>query len=153
MPTAASSALALFETEAKAAEVAELSFRNDVAREIAARERRRQFAYRRLDLIDTLVKAVRGSETGDEARAAGRQALMRALGWNTETEARKSVLAAWTPVVEATWRDTRAETAPDSGETVVQAMRAFEDWYLAETGSPLLAAFDVELPELPVVEF
>lgn len=139
--------------EASQAEIAELEFRKSVASEIATRERRRQFAYRRLDLAGTMLSAVRSAETVEAAQAAGTSALKRELGWNTETEARKAVLAAWSPVVAAIWNSLQEAPTPQSSPAPVAAMAQFETWYAAKHGQPFLATFDVELPELPVVEF
>jgi len=153
MPLASAPLLDALEAEAKAAEAAELAFRNDIAKEIAVRERRRQFAYRRLDLADTTVKVVRGAETEEAGLAAGLSAFKRSLAWNTETEARKKILAAWTPVVAAVWRTCRGEPEAEQVSAAIAAIRSFEAWYLSEHGTDFLALFDVELPELPVVEF
>ena len=153
MPLASAPILEALEAEAKAAEAAELSYRNEVAKEIAERERRRQFAYRRLDLADTTVKVVRAAETEEAGLAAGLAAFKRSLGWNTETEVRKKILAAWTPVVAAVWRTCRGEAETEQVKAAIAAIRSFEAWYLAEHGKDFLALFDVELPELPVVEF
>ncbi len=143
--------------DASAAEIAELELRKSVAQEIAARERRRQFAYRRLDLARTMLAALRVADNEETALAAGAAAFKRELTWNTETEARKRVLAAWAPVVTAIWRAQRerasATAADASGPTPEAAIMAFEAWYEVTHTQPFLATFDVELPELPVVEF
>lgn len=153
MSLASAPLLAALEAEAKTAEAAELSYRNEVAKEIAARERKRQFAYRRLDLADTTAKAVRALDTEDAAIAAGLAAFKRSLIWYTETEVRKRTLAAWSPVVAAIWRASQGEPGHDRASPAIAAIRSFEAWYLTEHGKEFLALFDVELPELPVVEF
>jgi len=153
MPLASATLLAALEAEAKTAEAAELSYRNEVAKEIAARERKRQFAYRRLDLADTTTKAVRALDTEDAAIAAGLAAFKRSLDWHTETEVRKRILAAWSPVVTAVWRASQRAQEHDQTRLAMAAIRTFEAWYLTEHGKEFLALFDVELPELPVVEF
>lgn len=145
--------LDLLASAASRAEIAEVEFRNSVAREIATRERIRQFAYRRLDLARTMVAALRSCETAAEAHVAGAAAFKRELGWNTETEPRKAVLSAWSSVVAAIWQSLRPDTAAEAAATPESAFADFETWYEAKHGQPFLATFDVELPELPVVEF
>lgn len=138
---------------ASRAEIAELDFRNSVAREIANRERARQFAYRRLDLARTMVAAVGACDTEAAALAAGSAAFKRELGWNTETEGRKTILTAWAPVVTAIWQTMGKQPVSEPVASPDAAIAAFENWYETEYGQPFLAAFDVDLPELPVVEF
>lgn len=145
--------IAALTNEASAAEIAELEFRKSVAQEIATRERHRQFAYRRLDLAKTILGAVRSADTEEAAVGAGLGAFKRELVWNTETEARKVVLAAFTPVVQAIWRQAGPEPRGEPGPSPMEAMATFEAWYKATHGTDLLAVFDVDLPELPVVEF
>jgi hypothetical protein len=151
MPATSQPYLIRLEALASAAGVRELEFRTSVAAETARLERERQFAYRRLDLLRTLAGAAASAATPEQARSHALAALQRELGWNTETEARKMVLAAIAPVLEAMRRE--GEPGGEAGPSVEEVMAEFEAWYAASFGSPFLAHFDVELPELPVVEF
>lgn len=147
---------------ASEAEVRELDYRRSVAEETARLERARQFAYRRLDLARTIVHAVREVQSGPLAIEAGGAALQRELGWNTQTPERIAVLEAFAPFTIAVWQQVRppAEGADPAAAVPAAAgpgpdavLATFESWYAEAFGSPFLARFDVDLPELPVVEF
>lgn len=146
--------LGRLDAAAKAAQAAEIAFRRSVADGIARHERLRQFAFRRLGLAQALAAAVAAAETEEAAAAAGAAALQRELGWHSETEARTRILDAFRPVTLAVWAEGRpAEEAAEDGVPVEDAFAAFEAWYEAEFGQPFLALLDVEIPEMPVVEF
>ncbi len=149
--------MALLNDEAIAAQQAEIAFRNSISDQIAQHERERQFAFRRIDIIERMIAAAGGAETRDDAVAAQRSVLKAILGWNADTEARLPVLDAWSRVAEAVWRFRTAELeaadAAPQQTTVPDALKAFEAWYLVEFGTPFLAMLDQEVEELPVVEF
>lgn len=143
---------------AKAAQAAEIAFRRSVADGIARHERLRQFAFRRLGLAQALAAAVAAAETAEAAAAAGAATLQRELGWHSETEPRTRILHAFRPVTLAVWAEGRpaeeaAKAEVEGGVPVEDAFAAFEAWYEAEFGQPFLALLDVEIPEMPVVEF
>ncbi len=139
----------------------EISFRNNVAREIASREFARKYAFRRLSLAELMVQAARRAESEEQAIAAQTAALRAEFGWHGETEQRRRIFAAWRPVSLAAWEAVRprpAETgappsAPPELPDIGAALAAFEAWYLAEFGSNYLDILEVEVQELPVVEF
>ncbi len=146
------------DSAAVAAQQEELRFRESVAAEIARRERERQFAFRRAGLARTMVAAAAGAESEEQALASQRASLKRELGWVGEAEPRKSVLDAWGQVAVAIWRATPRSGAgagvePAQGAGVAAAFKAFEAWYQDARGTPFLALFDHEMPEIPVVEF
>ncbi|HRJ62256.1 MAG TPA: hypothetical protein PKZ97_17735 [Azospirillaceae bacterium] len=143
--------VARFDAAAKAAQAAEIAFRNNIAAEIARHERTRQFAFRRLGLARDLLAAVSGAENEDAATAAGAAALKRELDWHGETEHRARVLAAFRPVSLAVWAASKDENA--DAETVDQAFETFEAWHRDAVGTEFFALLDQELPEFPVVEF
>lgn len=159
MRTADADFIADFNARAVAAQREEIDFRQNIAAEITKRERRRQFAFRRLDLAKTMAAAAHGAK--DQADAVSQQlaALKRELDWHSDSEARTRVLDAWRPVAEAIWlgiapeegsEQPRQAAAPDA---VALALAEFETWYEAKHGSPFLALLDVEIQELPLVEF
>lgn len=146
------------EGSAIAAQREEISFRQNIAAEIAKRERARAFAFRRLDLARTMAEAANGADNADEAIARQIAALKRELDWHSDTDARTRVLDAWRPVAEAVWSvvgsDDAAEGAPAPARAAVpQALAAFESWYESEHGKPFLDMFEVVIEEMPVVEF
>ena len=147
--------LATLDAAAAVAQREELAFRHSIAEQIAAHERRRQFAFRRADVARIVAGAVAAAPDRAEAEAAGERALREELGWHGWSEARGRILAAFRPVVQAI---VAAILPPEEGVSpapladIPAALAAFEAWYQAETGTPFLALFDVEMPELPLVE-
>lgn len=148
--------LAALEQAAHAAQREEIAFRENVAAEIAKRERARQFAFRRLGLIKAMVTATGGAKEEAEAVARGRAALKAELGWLSDTEARGPIVDAWGTVAQAVWRTLHPETSAEADQerpSVGDALAAFEAWYETAHGSAFLALLDQEIPEMPVVEF
>lgn len=142
--------------KAKAAQAAEIAFRQTVTAEIARHERQRQFAFRRLGIARVLAAAVADADEEADAVEAGGHALRRELDWFSGSETRTRVLAAARPLILAAWAAVRADgEAADAGtaDAVEEAFAAFEAWYEAETGAPFLALLDQEVPETPLVEF
>lgn len=153
--------LAALNQTALAAQREEIAFRDNVAREIASRERARKYAFRRLSLAELMVQAARRAETEEQAIATQTAALRTEFGWHGDTEQRRRIVAAWRPIALATWeavrpRPTEADaqaTAPADRPDIVAALSTFEAWYLQEFGSNYLDLLEVEIEELPVVEF
>jgi hypothetical protein len=98
---AAEPLLATFETAAAAAGQAEAAVRKRMEAEIAATERDRAFAYRRLNLMRTLARAMAAAETGEIAVGRGLGAVRAELGWEAESESRTETLGRLAPVVRA----------------------------------------------------
>lgn len=147
--------LAELEAAAHAAQREEIAFRENVAAEIAQRERARAFAFRRLGLIKAVVTAASGAKDAGEAVARGRAALKAELGWLSDTEPRLPILDAWNQVTGAVWAALHPED--ETGQSaecppVAEAMAAFEAWYATTHAAPFLALLDHEIPEMPVVE-
>ncbi len=154
--TQSSPVLAALHEAAIAAQKAELAFRESIAAEMARRERERQFAFRRLEIVREMMRALTPAEGEDAAVAAQRAALKRELGWVGESEARRRILEAWLPVAAAIWHASPAAAdkgAPPAGTSVQAALATFEAWYEREMGTPFLALMDQEMVEIPVVEF
>ncbi len=139
----------------------EIAFRDNVAREIASRERARKYAFRRLSLAELMAQAARRAESEEQAIAAQTAALRSEFGWHGDTEQRRRLIAAWRPVALTAWeavrpRSTEAgekEPAPMERPDIAAALATFEAWYFAEFGSNYLDLLEVEIEELPVVEF
>lgn len=145
--------LAAMEQTAIAAQREEIAFRENIAAEIAKRERARQFAFRRLDLARTMTAAATGAEGEEEAVTRQLAAFKRELDWHSETEARKRILDQWRPVALAVWRSVDPNAEAGVASDVPEAVLAFESWYEKEQGQPFLVLFDHEIEEMPVVEF
>lgn len=150
-------------TLAGAAQRSELDLRRDVALEIAQRERERQFAFRRLELARSMVRAARDADSEAVAVAAQIAALRNEFGWYGDSVERQRIVAEWRKVARAVSRSLgiaagEAATEPepeaeDESVSVRDALQAFEAWYRGELGSEFLALLDHEIPEMPVVEF
>lgn len=145
--------MTLLTEEAVAAQNAEITFRNNIAAEIARHEKERQFAFRRINILERMLKAANGAESEADAITAQRAALKSLLGWHADTDARKPILDGWSAVAAAVWHHRSGEPDEVAGPSVPDALRAFEAWYFTEYGAPFLAMLDQEVEELPVVEF
>lgn len=145
------------EAAARAAQAEEIRFRKSIAEEIEARERARAYAFRRLGLMRTLIKAARGTDAPQAARAAQLQALAAELGWPPPGDDPPAALKAFEPVADAVWL---ALVPPPSGAQAeapplpapAEALAAYEAWYRTAFGRPFLAILDQEPLEIPVVE-
>lgn len=149
--------IADLEATAGAAQRAEIAFRDSISVELARHERERQFAFRRVALARRMADAALGAEDLEKARAAQIAALKSELGWHADTPQRQSIYEAWLGVCDAVWAACRRpegdETPGGRSAGVAEALAAFEAWYEAEYGSSFLVILDVEIPEMPVVEF
>lgn len=144
--------LADLKAAAIAANEAEGALRKRMAEEVARLERERAFAYRRLNLMNEVAKAVASAEDEEAAIASGVSVLRVELGWETDSEARAATLAQFANVVRSLFDglDAREEDEPacDSAE----ALRTFEAWYESTYGKPFWVLFDQEIADLPLVE-
>ncbi|MFN3867490.1 MAG: hypothetical protein ACK4MF_00325 [Hyphomicrobiaceae bacterium] len=140
-----------------------MPFRNSISAEIARLERERQVAFRRVELAKTMMRAAARREDLDAAVAAQFVAFCAELGWHGENDERRAVLEAWRPVAVAVAASS-GKSKPGKSENLAgtdavdatavgAAMIGFEAWYTAKSGRPFLAYLDVEIPEMPVVEF
>jgi hypothetical protein len=137
---------------AEQAKAAETRYREEAAQRIAALDRERAFAFRRLNLMRALADAVADAENEDVAAARAGVELSVRLGWSADSEARTEVLARFAAVGRAVFRGV---APPDGAEAaaVGQALAEFEAWYAASRGSPFLALFDQYVVETPLVDF
>lgn len=130
---------------------AENAFRRDSAQRITVLERERAFAFRKLNLMRAVMKAVGAAAKPDEAVAAGVAALRDELGWVGASAARTEVLERFAAVVAALVPadDGVAADRPDPGA----ALADFEAWYVETHPLPFWALFDQYVSETPVVDF
>ncbi|MGH6879958.1 hypothetical protein [Hypericibacter sp.] len=134
------------------AETAEGRYRRETAQRIAALERERVFAFRRLNLLRAVAQAVARSET-EEVAVANAQAMLRSkLGWSSDSEARTELLSRFAPVGQAVFHglapSEEAPTAP-----VADCLAAFEAWYEGDRRTPFWILFEHYVPETPRVDF
>jgi hypothetical protein len=163
---------------ARGASVAEETFRREAAERIAALSRARIFAFRRLNLVKTVVAAMAAAEDHPTAMAQARAVFLREVNWTGASESQREVVEKFLPVADAIWdvqqagkdSETReGETRggePKDGESkgvetrdneeragvVEERLAAFEQWFERNRSGPFLSLMDGEVLELPLVE-
>ncbi len=144
--------LAELESAAISANAAEGELRQRVAREIARLERERAFAYRRLNLVREVAKAVASAENDERAIACGTAVVRSELGWEAESETRNETLQRFAPVVRAAFEGLCPPETEETSAHIAEALAGFEAWYESTHGKPFWVLFDQYVPELPLVE-
>jgi len=142
-------------SEADRASAAESAFHRELTQRIRALEQERAFAFRRLNLMQSIAGAV--AVTEDQAVAvANSLALLRTeLGWDEDGDSRSTVLSRFVPVAEAVFVDLTPPNeahAPSPDAAVINALAEFERWYAATYPTSFWALFDRYIPEMPLVE-
>lgn len=137
---------------ATSAHEAENSLRKRMAEEIARLERQRAFAYRRLNLMNEISKAVASAEDEDAAVARGLAVLRTELGWTSESETRKATLERFERVVRAAIAGLSSTETAESAPDIADELSGFETWYESTYGKPFWVLFDQEIQEIPLVE-
>jgi hypothetical protein len=103
-------------------------------------------------MVAAVTEAVGPAEDEPTAMACALAALRARLGWESDSEARATVLARFAPVAQAVF----ASLTPDGDnrETdVAAALTQFETWY-AQTHTTLFwTLFEHYIPETPRVDF
>jgi hypothetical protein len=138
-------------TAAEAAKAAEGSFRREAAIRIAALERERAFAFRRLNLMQKIVEAMASAESEEIAMASAFAILRTHLGWNADSEERSQVITHFDPVALAVFR--APALGEDGSATVHEALAGFEHWYAETRGAPFWNLFEHQLQDTPLVDF
>ncbi|MGE5202476.1 MAG: hypothetical protein ACM3O6_10470 [Acidobacteriota bacterium] len=128
---------------------AEEGYRRDYAARIAALERDRAFAFRRLNLIRSLSETIAAAADEKTAVANALAVLRDKLGWVGDSEARAATAQRFAAVVEAMVAAKEGTIPAD----VPAALAAFETWYADAHGSPFWVLFDHYMPETPRVDF
>jgi hypothetical protein len=141
------------QTAADAASAAEAAFRQQAAQRIAALDRERAFAFRRLNLMRAIVEATVEAETEELAVGRGLATLRTRLDWSSDSKARALVLARFSPVVQAVFANLTAAESRAPVPDVTQALAEFETWYAETRDTPFWSLFDHYRPETPVVDF
>lgn len=144
--------IAGFAHAAEAARQAEDAYRKEAAARIAALAGERATAFRRLNLVRNAVKAITEAEEADKVIARARFVIAQSLGWEETSPRQELILDQLAPFLEAMATELETETSP-AGQSAAEALRGFEDWYRAETGSDFYALFERYMPETPRVDF
>ncbi len=137
---------------ATSAHESENALRKRMVEEIARLERQRAFAYRRLNLMNEISKAVASAEDEDAAVARGLAVLRTELGWTSESETRKATLERFERVVRAAIAGLSSTETAESAPDIADELSGFETWYESTYGKPFWVLFDQEIQEIPLVE-
>jgi hypothetical protein len=144
--------IAPFERAAEAARQTEQRYRAEAARRIAELAGERSTAFRRLNLVRSAVKAIVDAGEPETAVARARFIVAQSLGWDEIDPPRERVLDRLQPFLEAL-QNSLVEAASTELEVAEAALRDFEAWYRAATGSDFYALFERYMPETPRVDF
>lgn len=140
-------------TAADAASAAEAAFRQQAAEQIAALDRERAFAFRRLNLMRAIANAIVETETEELAVANALATLRAKLDWSSDSDARALVLSRFSPVAQAMFGNLMPSQDQVPLPDVAQALAEFENWYAQTRATPFWSLFDHYRPETPVVDF
>ena len=152
MTAAGTTFLDALKTAADTTEAAEASFRKESARQLAALEQARTYAFRRLNLMRAVASAIAPAEDEGAAVAGALSTLREKVGWAADSEARAEVLSRFSGVARAIYRALGADEQADA-RAVETALAEFEDWYAASRQTPFWALFDQYVVETPRVDF
>ena len=140
-------------TAADTASDAEAAFRQQAAQRIAALDRERAFAFRRLNLMRAIADAIVEAETEEQAVASALATLRAKLDWSSDSDARTLVLARFSPVAQTVFANLMASENDAALPDVAHALVEFENWYAQTRGTPFWSLFDHYRSETPVVDF
>jgi hypothetical protein len=152
MTLATTSFLDALKAAADQAEAVEGQCRRDAAQRIAAVERERAFAFRRLNLMRAVALAVAESDSEEIAVANALATLRSRLGWSADSATRTEVLSRFASVGQAVFRNLiPSEDAPIT--SVQDALAEFETWYAGNHQTAFWILFEHYIPETPRVDF
>lgn len=137
---------------AREASIAEEQFRKQAARRAEELKVEREFAFRRLNLVKAIGRAVTLSEDEEAALKSGRSVFFREVSWNGATQKQRDVADQFDTVVLAIWSAVRPEEETDEQPSVADTLAAFEDWYRESRNTAFLNLMEREIVELPLVE-
>jgi len=140
------------EQTAHAASVNEETYRREAAARFQVLEQERAFGFRRLNLMRTVVAAINGCETEEEAITKGSAAFLLELGWAGQSETQQEALANFQPVIRACWQAAQSEDADAKSTELGGKVNDFERWFGQARSGPFLSVLEREIVELPLVE-
>lgn len=152
MTAVAATFLDALKAAADHAEAAEAQYRKEAARQLAAVEQARTFAFRRLNLMRAVSNAMAPAQDEETAVAGALAVLREKVGWGTDSDARSEVLSRFTPVVQAVYRALDANERANA-DAAQSALAGFENWYAGSHQAPFWTLFDQYYVETPRVDF
>jgi hypothetical protein len=136
---------------AEEASRSESAYRVESRDRLATLERARIAAYRRIEMVDALVRTVAAGEDRTTAVDAGVSALCDMTGWAADNPAYEEVRGQLEMVADQAWLV--AHPGEGSGD-VVRAFTRFEAWYAERFKAEFTALVAREMPNLtPLVDF
>lgn len=137
---------------ARDASIAEEQFRKQAAQRAEELKAERAFAYRRLNLMKAIGRAVGSAESEEDALKSGRDVFFREVSWNGATQKQKEVADQFNAVILAVWGAVRPDQEADEQPLVGDALATFEKWYEESRNTAFLNLMEREIVELPLVE-
>ena len=173
---AADTLIARLQADCTAAEAAERTVRAEVEARLKEAERDRAFAWRRLSALGDMARIAALEPEREIAVERQLVALFRDIGWIDGSldelgEGARPLLDWLRPIAEALHATAFPAAAEDGKEPndeatkdeapkdeafvgdPIAAFRAFEAWYEADRGQPVLQVFERYMPPTPLVEF
>jgi hypothetical protein len=137
---------------ADSSSAAETEYRREAAERIKVLAQERAFAFRRLNLMRDMARAVTGAEDEDAAVACALAALRSRLGWVGDSEVHSAILSRFRPVAEALFASLRPDGEPPTSD-IGAALAEFESWYADNHAAPFWTLFERYMAETPLVDF
>ncbi len=129
----------------------ESAYRVESRDKLAALEQARIAAYRRIELVGTLLRAVAAGEDRTTAIDAGVTAVCAMTGWASDNDAYEEVRSRLAVVADQAWL---AAQPGDVVGDVVGAFSEFEAWYAERFKAAFTSLMAREAPSFsPVVDF
>lgn len=129
----------------------EAAYRVESRDRLAALEQARIAAYRRIEMVDALMRTVAAGEDRTTAVDAGVSTLCDMTGWGSDHPAYEEVRGQMAAVADQAWL---AEHPGEGTGDVVQAFTQFEAWYADRFKTEFTSLVAREEPSLtPLVDF
>jgi hypothetical protein len=132
----------------------EAAYRSEARDRLAALEQARVLAYRRVEMVDALARAVAAGEDRTTATDAGVSTLCDMTGWSSADAAYDEVRQQLGAVADQAWLAEHPAEANGKPVDVPQAFARFEAWYAERFGAAFTSLIAREVPSLtPLVDF
>jgi hypothetical protein len=144
--------LAQLEAAARSASTVEDAYRQDAMEQIRKLEQARAFAFRRLNLVRTIMSSMTGAKDQADAMAQATEAFLRELNWNGASESQRQVVERFMPMITIVWQLSSGIEVKDGIARLSSELAAFETWFAENRTASFLSLMDGEVLELPLVE-
>jgi hypothetical protein len=137
---------------AKTANAAEDEFRRNITKRMKELEEERAFAFRRLNIMKSVARAVADAKDEEEAKAKASEAFMMEVNWTGGSKFQRDVTEKFMPVALAVWEASKPDPKPEDVGNIAKELAVFEEWYGQQSETPFLTLMQQEALELPLVE-